>query len=60
MKIEIRLNSKEARHLQSPHTFYDECEPACDVLRKVQKEIDKNFRIKKYSSLIKNKLNNSS
>jgi hypothetical protein len=41
MKITIKIFKKDAEHLQSPHTFFDECEPACDILRKVQKEIDK-------------------
>jgi hypothetical protein len=41
MEITIKINKKEAEHLQSPHTFFDECEEACKVLYKVQKEIDK-------------------
>ena len=41
MKIEIIINKEQADHLQSPHMFIDECVPACDVLKKVQKEIDK-------------------
>ena len=47
MEIKIKLTKKEMEHLQSPHTFYDECEPACCVLRKVQKEIDKKLNKKK-------------
>lgn len=47
MKIIISLNKKEMEHLESPHTFYDECEIACDVLYKVQKEIDKKLKKKK-------------
>ena len=41
MEITIKLTGKEAKHLESPHTFMDECEPACNVLNKVQKEINK-------------------
>lgn len=41
MKITITINTEIAEHIASPHTFFDECEEACDVLRKVQKEIDK-------------------
>ena len=41
MKIQINITQREANHLKSPHTFYDECERACIVLRKVQKDIDK-------------------
>jgi len=52
MKIEITINKETAEHLRSPHTFNDECEPACEVLRKIQKEIDKNFpnRIDKWKN----------
>jgi len=48
MEIKIKVNKKEANHIKSPHTFYDECEPACTILKKVQKEINK-----KLKSLIK-------
>lgn len=41
MEITIKINKKTAKHLESPHTFFDECQEACDVLYKVQKEIDK-------------------
>lgn len=43
MKITIIINKKNAEHLSSPHSFYDECEDACNVLRKVQKQIDKHI-----------------
>ena len=41
MKITISLSKAEAYHLKSPHTFNDECFDACNVLRKIQKHIDK-------------------
>jgi len=41
MEVTIKLTKHEVCHLQSPHTFYDECEDVCAVLRKIQKEIDK-------------------
>lgn len=41
MEITIRLTRKEANHLASPHDFYDCCQEVDDVLRKVQKQIDK-------------------
>ena len=41
MKVTININKKTAKHLESPHTFHDECGEACEVLYKVQKEIDK-------------------
>jgi hypothetical protein len=41
MNVTIKLTKHEAYHLKSPHTFYDECESACSVLRKIQKQIDK-------------------
>lgn len=41
MRITITIDKELAEHLRSPHTFMDECEQACIVLRKVQKEIDK-------------------
>ena len=40
MIITIKISKRLADHLESPHLFYDECEEACDVLKKVQKEID--------------------
>jgi hypothetical protein len=43
MKIMIELTKKEVKHLASPHTFYDCCIEADDVLRKVQKQIDKRY-----------------
>ena len=42
MEVTIKLTKKEAKHLGKPHTFMDECEEACNVLYKVQKEIEKN------------------
>ena len=47
MKIIINISRREALHLRSPHTFYDSCGEADDVLRKVQKEIDK--KVPKYT-----------
>jgi hypothetical protein len=47
MKIRIDITKEEAEHLQSPHTFYDECVPVGNVMKKVQKEIDKIKRSKK-------------
>ena len=44
MKITINLTKEEMEHLKSPHTFYDECEYGCIVLRKLQKEIDKSLK----------------
>ena len=41
MKITINISKKVAEHLRSPHTFTDECGEGCDVLYKVQKEIDR-------------------
>lgn len=41
MKITINVDMETSEHLRSPHSFHDECEEACVVLRKVQKEIDK-------------------
>ncbi|HEY0090127.1 MAG TPA: hypothetical protein VGB37_14870 [Candidatus Lokiarchaeia archaeon] len=56
MKITIKINKKIAEHLSSPHTFYDECEPACALLRLVQREIDKKLP-KKNNKLINKKIN---
>ena len=47
MKIIINLTKKEMNHLKVPHTFYDECNYACSVLYKIQKEIDKKLNKKK-------------
>lgn len=47
MKIEIEINKKVAKHLASPHTFYDGCEEENTVMRKVQKEIDKKLEKKR-------------
>ncbi len=44
MKIEITINKEQADHLQAPHMFLDECEPACEILKKVQKEIGKKLK----------------
>ncbi len=44
IKIKIEISERTARHLQSPHTFYNECGEACNVLIKVQKEIDKKLK----------------
>ncbi len=46
MKIQIVLSKIEAHHLKSYHSFHDECGYACDVLYKIQKEIDKKLKIK--------------
>lgn len=46
MEITIKLNAKEAKHLGSPHSFMDECGYACDVLYKIQKQIDKTLKNK--------------
>lgn len=43
MEIKIKLTKHEVAHLASPHTFYDSCGEADDVLRKIQKEIDKKY-----------------
>ena len=42
MEIKVKLTKAEMNHLKSPHTFYDECEYACQVLYKVQKAIKDN------------------
>lgn len=47
MKITIEITNKMAKHLQSPHTFYDSCGEADDCLRLVQKQIDKKLKSKK-------------
>jgi hypothetical protein len=47
MRITIDISKGDARHLMSPHTFYDECEIACIQLRKMQKEIDKKIKLKR-------------
>lgn len=44
MRITITINKEQAEHLSSPHTFFDECEPACEILKKVQKELDKRLK----------------
>lgn len=41
MKITININKEEFEHLKAPHMFLDECGIACDVLYKVQNEIEK-------------------
>ena len=41
MKIEINISKKTANHIKSPHTFYDCCSEAEEILKKVQKQIDK-------------------
>jgi hypothetical protein len=46
MKITITINKEQAEHLKSPHMFSDECGTACDILYKVQKEINKNVGTK--------------
>ncbi len=46
-RISILLTKQEIEHLESPHSFTDECQYGCDVLYKVQKEIDKNQHNKK-------------
>lgn len=40
MKITININKEEAKHLGSPHMFMDECMEACNILYKIQKQID--------------------
>ena len=52
MKITININKKTAEHLSSPHMFTDECSFGCDVLYKVQKEINK-FKQKKKANFRK-------
>jgi hypothetical protein len=44
MEIKINIDKRLVEHLKSPHLFYDECEPACTVLRMVQKEINKKLK----------------
>lgn len=44
MKITITLNKYESQHLRSPHTFYDSCYEGEEVLKKVQRAIDKCFK----------------
>lgn len=41
VKIIIKLTNEEFEHLEVPHAFMDECSYGCDVLYKVQKEIEK-------------------
>lgn len=48
MKVTINISKKDMEHLQSPHTYSDECEIACIQLRKMQKEIDKKLKEIKY------------
>ena len=52
MKIEINISKKIANHIRSPHTFYDCCSEAEEVLKKVQKQIDRKI----LKSNIENKL----
>ena len=47
MKIIINIKDKDAKHCQSPHTFYDACQSECNIMYQVQKAIDK--RLKKGS-----------
>lgn len=41
MKFKIEISRRDALHIRSPHTFEDCCYEADNVLRAVQKEIDK-------------------
>lgn len=43
MRITINLTNKEYKHLCSPHTFYECCKEAEDVLKKVQEQIGKKY-----------------
>ena len=52
MKIEINISKKIANHIRSPHTFYDCCSEAEEVLKKVQKQIDKVFVFGHYTTKI--------
>ena len=47
MKVEIKLTRHEVSHLSSPHSFTVGCGTACDVLYKVQRQIDKNKKVKR-------------
>ena len=50
MKIEINISKTTAEHIRSPHTFYDCCSEAEEVLQKVQKQI--NRKIEKNKSKV--------
>lgn len=41
MEITIKISKKVAKHIQSPHTFYDGCLEEQTVMLKVQKQVDK-------------------
>jgi hypothetical protein len=47
MKITINISKKDMEHLNAPHTFSDECEPACRQLRKLQRAINKRIKERK-------------
>ena len=41
MEITIIINKHQAEHLACPHCFSDECSEACEILYKVQDQIEK-------------------
>ena len=41
MKITINLSKKEIKHIKGTHTFYDCCSRVEDIMKKVQKEVNK-------------------
>ena len=43
MKITIEIGQKTAKHIRKPHSFYECCGEAEIVLKKVQREIEKQF-----------------
>jgi len=46
MEIKINLSLKDAKHLATPHSFYDCCSQADNCLRLVQRQIDKKLKAK--------------
>ena len=44
MEITIKISRKLAKHISSPHTFWDGCEEEQMIMEKVQKEIDKKLQ----------------
>jgi hypothetical protein len=47
MKITININQKTAKHISSPHTFYDCCFEIEQVMLKIQHKVDSILKIKK-------------
>ena len=41
MKITIEISKRVAKHIASPHTFYDSCSEVEEVMKKVQEKVDK-------------------